>query len=199
MAGGGGGFMQAMINSLRDNKNLISKRKSFAERRKDYLTSYSKLKITPEKATKEQIETVRKIINTQKKIVKRNTIIILLLTSPLLFYTIYFGIDLFQSPNPTISSIKQKENTTKYNFYIEDGDKMINNKKWNNAIFQYNMALEIFPNELDAQYRLALAYSYKCKYKNESCLTADSLVNRLYNYYPNNLEIKELKDIIKHP
>lgn len=197
MAGGGGGSIQAMINSLQSNKNLLGKRPTFAERRKELLTSYSQLKISQKKATKEQlIEVKRKIIH-QRKIAKRKTIIVLFITLPIIALTIFYIISANNSSAPSISIIKNQEKIKKYNFHIDDGDKMIQQKKWNNAIFQYTRAQEIFPNELDAQYRIALAYSYKCKYEKENCLTADSLVNRLYNFYPNNIQIKYLLQIIE--
>lgn len=192
MAGGGGGFMQAMINSLKDNKNLIGKRSSFAERRKEYLTSYSKLKITNKKATREEIMEVKNKILLQRKAARNKSIIVLAVTVPLIVFTFFY---LFKDDktstqqNHLTNNHKQIE---KYNFHIADGDKMIEQKKWNNAIFQYTRALEIFPKELDAQYRLALAYSYKCINTYEDCKKADSLVDILHQKHTNNIQIKEL-------
>jgi len=196
MSGGGGGSIQAMINSLRDNKNLIRKRPSFAERRKEYLTSYSQLKISSKKATKEELMKVKRKIILQRKVARRKSIIVLSVVIPLIVIAIFYITDTNSSSINRTTTINNQKQIKKYNFHIADGDKMIHKKQWNNAIFQYTRAMEVFPKELDAQYRLALAYSYKCKYENESCNTADSLVNRLYNFYPNNKEIKELKEIL---
>ena len=75
---------------------------------------------------------------------------------------------------------------------------MFEKRKWNNAIFQYSRALEVFPNEFDAQYRLAQSYTYKCQLENKSCFKADSLVDRLIKYFPENKKIQELKYVISH-
>ena len=62
-----------------------------------------------------------------------------------------------------------------------------------NAIFQYARASQIFPNEYDVQYRLALAYTYQCQYTNKECKHADSLVNRLLIHFPDKEKVKGLR------
>ena len=112
---------------------------------------------------------------------------------PLLIYGVAWTIGSFEDDANRKELYDKEKNVEKYQYYVSDGDNMIAKGKWHNAIFQYSKALEIFPNEYDVQYRLALGYSYKCQHKNKGCERADSLVSRLLTHFPDSEEVKDLR------
>lgn len=194
---GGGGSIAGMIASLKANKALLGTRRSYFDAKKDYLRAVKGMKITYKEATKEELNAVKVKIRNQQKAEKRRVLIVLSIVVPIVFFGIYKMLDSVDKGIVKERIIEKDLLVEKYHFHINDGDKMIKLKKWNNAIFQYTRALEIFPNELDAQYRLSLAYVYKCQYENEGCVWADSLVSRLIIHFPNDIKIQDLKEALK--
>jgi hypothetical protein len=188
-----GGSVAAMIQSLKNNKALLGKRYTYFDAKKDYLRATHGMKITYQKATKEELRFVREKIKKQKRLDRIRVIIVLSIICPLLIYGTYKITTSFDEEIKEQKIIRKKKDIEKYQFHINDGDYMISKGKWNNAIFQYTRASEIFPNEYDVQYRLTLAYTYKCQYTNEECTKSDSLVNRLLTYYPNDEKVKGLR------
>ena len=89
-----------------------------------------------------------------------------------------------------------QEKLNNYAFFISEGDKWIEKQSWNNAIFQYKNAVKEFPEKYEANYRLALGYSYKCKFKNKDCEKGMRLVERLLKVNPNNLDLLILQKIM---
>lgn len=85
------------------------------------------------------------------------------------------------------------KNSDKYKDYIDKGDKWIEKKNWNNAIYRYNQAKELFPNEFDINYRLALAYSYRCDFEKIDCEKGKKLTNQLLKQFPKNSDLKKLQ------
>lgn len=188
-----GGSVSAMIQSIRSNKMLLGHRYTYFDAKQDYLRVAKGLKISSRKATKEEIWAVKEKIRKQKKSERVKITIVLSFIFPLLIYGMHNFLESHPTGIPNHKIEADKEILERYQFYIEDGDYMISKGKWNNAIFQYTRASEIYPNEFDAQYRLALAYTYKCQYTKEDCLIGDSLVNILLIQSPKNAEVKGLK------
>ncbi|WP_299119763.1 hypothetical protein [uncultured Tenacibaculum sp.] len=62
-----------------------------------------------------------------------------------------------------------KKYLPKFNFVIEDGDQWLAKKKYKNAIYQYNKALEYFPKSSLAKEKLIFAYQERCKNVNIDC------------------------------
>ncbi|MCB0457967.1 MAG: hypothetical protein KDC91_09505, partial [Flavobacteriaceae bacterium] len=57
---------------------------------------------------------------------------------------------------------------------------------------------EIFPDEFDVQYRLALGLCYQCQYKFKGCEEGNSLIDKLLLTYPNKTELDSIKKIFNH-
>ncbi|MGB0888579.1 MAG: hypothetical protein ACPGSL_10685 [Vicingaceae bacterium] len=188
-----GGSVAAMIQSLKNNKALLGKRYTYFDAKKDYLIAYKGLEISNRRATPEQLKAIKALIRKQKKAERLRVTIALCIISPFIIFGTYKFIKSLDSEVAQHEVVVKKKNVDKYLFHIDDGDYMLSKGKWNNAIFQYTRASEIFPNEYDAQYRLALAYSYKCKYTGDACGRSDSLVNRLLEHFPDNEEVKTLR------
>lgn len=66
-----------------------------------------------------------------------------------------------------------------HTFLISDGDDYMENGKWHNAIFQYKKALELFPNNYDAKYRLGYAYTYRCRNEGKECIKGTEYLDKL--------------------
>jgi len=193
-----GGSVAAMIATLKNNKMMLGERYTYFDAKKSYLRATKGMKITYRKATKEELALVRKKIKQQRKQAQIVAVVILSMVIPIVFFGAYKFIVSLNESHKLNEQIITKEHTKKYQFFISDGDLMFQKRKWNNAIFQYTRALEVFPNEFDAQYRLAQAYTYKCQLENEGCFKADSLVDRLITHFPNDENIKKLKTVIRN-
>jgi tetratricopeptide (TPR) repeat protein len=194
----GGGSIQNMINTLRNNKNLLRKKsmfkkeRSFLQIKKEYL-KVTKGKIELKNTTKEELALIRQRVLNQRQ--KERGISLLIAVCVLGFFT-YLAIAIFKStPNPSIRIEIQKQNN--FLFFITDGDNWFEKEKWHNAVFQYQKALEIYPNDFDASYRLALAYVYHCKFENKDCNRGKILLMRLLKVKPENSALIELNQIFK--
>ena len=188
-----GGSVLGMIQSLKANKALLGKRYTIYDARKDFSIAAKGLKISNQKATPEQIRNIKDVIRKQKRVADIRLTIALSIIFPLIIFGAYQFSTMLRSDVKHANMVVKNRSIEKYKFHINDGDKMISEGKWNNAIFQYTRASEIFPNEYDAQYRLALAYTYKCKYTNDACGKSDSLVNRLLEHFPDNEKVQGLR------
>lgn len=200
----GEGFMQHTINSLRNNKSLLCRKsyfkkdRSFFSRRKEYLKA-SKGKIKTKKLSKDELLLIRnKVVeNRRKESIKLWTLLSVI--------TILFGWFIIHQYNNSqnirdkqievYDEIKYTEDLNQFNYYISDGDKWIEKGHWNNAIFRYKEAVEVFPKDYIGNYRLALAYSYKCKFKNKDCELGEKLTERMLTFFPENIDLIKLQKV----
>ena len=193
----GGGSMQGMIISLRNNKNLLRPKRSFLNQRKEFLKA-AKGEANFRKATKEELELFRKKIYKKRKIQRNIDITIWsVIGIILLFATIL----LTKTLNEQIRDSKKEGLNFKMNNYlelIEDGDQWLTKRKWHNAVFQYRKALEIFPKEYDINYRLTYALCLRCEADFTNCKEAQNKLDELLLQYPNRGELLELRRILKY-
>ena len=82
-----------------------------------------------------------------------------------------------------------------YTSYIDEGDSWIEKENWHNAIFRYKQAVDLFPKKYEANYRLILAYSYNCAYKNKDCEIGNKLNTRFLKLFPNDENLHKLDRI----
>ncbi len=97
----------------------------------------------------------------------------------------------------TAEDIFLNKNLNEYVYLIDEGDKWIEKRNWNNAIYRYQQAIDLFPENFESNYRLALAYSYSCKFQNKNCSEGDKLTSRLLKYFPEKEILKQLKSNFK--
>jgi tetratricopeptide (TPR) repeat protein len=175
----GEGSMMHMIITLRNNKKLLRKKGMFKKERSFLQSDKSNYAapstgIPSEEVAPEQLEKIRSKVIGERKRRNLQFTIFLCVILPILGFLGYlvlhnfsFGFDTLQ--NYGTEQVKSKVSLVKKNktylFYLNDGDARLKKHQYHNAIFQYKKALEVFPSEFDAQYRLALAYSYQCQYK----------------------------------
>jgi len=202
----GGGSMKAMTTILRNNRNLLRKKNMFKKERtflnsskESYSTIKGKIKI--KKATHKELSIAKQNAVTQRKVDRlRGWLLATILIVPILIYGIY-------TFNKTdIENIQQfeivkkddiEQNLNEYTFLLEDGDKWIVRQNWNNAIYRYEQAVKLFPEEFEANYRLALAYSYSCMYNNKNCDIGKALTNNLLKYVLEEKNLHKLKSVFE--
>ncbi len=184
---GAGGSIQGMINSLKANKALLKRNTKFTRKQKyfDYKLEYLKASegiVELKKASPEQLKQIRRKLFKQRKERRRKFIIGYVISIPivvLVFFSCYKVISELNQVSPYLiketSAIElAKQKTDKFNFYMTDGESWLKKNKWHNATFQYKRAVELFPNNFNANYKLAIAYSYQCKYEGRNCIEGKS-------------------------
>lgn len=204
---GGFGSINHMIVTLRNNRNLLPTKRSYFKKQ-DYgaiKNEYYKAvggSFNIKKASPEELLAIRKkIIKKRKREVHRFTIL-LCIGLPLIVLGLYFTFQNYSFGFPKSQQLEQIDlkniKEEKHLFYLNDGDVWLKKRDWYNAIFQYKNALKLYPNEFNASYRLAIAYSYRCQYEFEDCEVGKKLIEKLEGQFPENKDIKKVKAIFVH-
>ena len=133
-----GGSVAAMIATLKNNRLMLGERYTYFDAKKNYLRATKGMKITYREATKEELQLVREKIKKQKKTDRIRVGVVLLFVTPIIVIGVYQAISLSKEKISINNQRIKKKDIKKYQFYINDGDLMIQQKKWNNAIFRLN-------------------------------------------------------------
>ncbi len=202
----GGGHMMALTQRLRENRKLLRRKKTF-DKEEGFLAGQKKFHKAPKgKVVSKKICAVKlqKIgLAVRRRTKKQWKYFLGTLSIALLALSIVrnFAINAWNSgafnPYPLYSEAEQFKNHEEkrkadYLFFITDGHRYIQEKHWNNAIFQYRKACELYPHEYDANLRLATAYSYKCMNEGLDCTTGQLWIEKLLSQQPNNTDLKEI-------
>ncbi len=208
---GGGGSMHSMITILRNNKMLLRKisvfkkdHSFFRERKK--ITKYSNKKVETKKISKNELRRIREKVtrDNQSENLRAG-----LITFAIVALVFVFLNNIFQTSDSEkevqraeIETVKKEKYFQKqqelFYFFIDDGDKWIAKKKWGNAIYQYKNAVKTFPHSFEANYRLALAYSYNCKFEGKDCDKGNELVDKMLSVNFNNEDLIVIKNILSN-
>jgi len=201
---GGFGSINHMIVTLRNNKKLMPNKRSYFKPNSYQVikTEYNKAadaSFNFKKATPAQLKKIRAGIIQKRKREARNFVIIICVAIPLIGFGIFktFQSFSFSTQKTDKQSIKAK-NEKQYMFYIKDGDSWLLKRHYFNAVFQYKKALQLFPSDFEANYRLAMAYSYRCQYDFEDCGIGMKLTHKLEDQFPSNQNIKKIKSVFVH-
>jgi hypothetical protein len=193
---GGGGSIQGMITALRNNKNLLSKRKSMYDKKGAQNTSgiNNGLNCNIE-ATEEQLFEIRTRI--QKRNRNRK---ILFLTAAIIGFLItfifIFQINKFKIEKEQATFVFKPKALADYQNLISNGDTWLADRKWNAAIYNYQKAVDIYPDNFDANYRLALAYAYSCIHDAKHCDSGNLLMKKLMVSQGENKDVLYLEAIL---
>jgi len=204
--------MMHMIITLRNNKKLLRRKGMFKKERsflqsnkEDYATS--NIGIASQEVAPEVLEKIRLKTIKERKRRNRKFAFLLCIIMPIIGYLGYLFLNNFsfgfahldnygsEIPKEKTSLIAKNDN---YQYLLTDGDSWLRKRHYKNAIFQYKKALEIFPSEYAAHYRLALAYSYHCQYDFEGCEEGMEVVKKIEKAYPNSEEIQQVKAVFEH-
>ena len=198
MFGGGAGTIVDMIIRHRNNMNMLRKKRLFKKGWSYFKSEYIKAshgKILLEKVSKEELALIRAKVLAQRKKEVIKTLVLLVIIVPIVLYIGFSFINSFTKTKSIGYHEEQVIKPTKndYNFFIEDGDYWLKQNNWHNAIYQYKKALEVIPDDFDANYRLALAYVYNCQHKKLNCEEAEHLLNKLIRSKNKNMELYDLR------
>jgi len=207
------GSLQSMGSILRNNRNLLRKRgvlkkdSTFLSTRKEYLKAANGT-IDFKSISNEELQLLReKVIKNRKTENLRIWLISLAISIPIIAFGFYLSYEFIENKNRNLYDkhllsekeqqiIIEKESNKKldnYYYLIGNGDTWIKKKNWKNAIYQYGNAIKIFPEKYEANYRLALAYSYNCSFEGKDCDVGNILTNRMLNYFSKNENLIKLK------
>ncbi len=198
----GGGSIAAMITILRNNKLLLRKKSMFKKERsflntKEKFYTNAETKIFTKKATPHQLKEVRNKLNKHRKAEYRKLFlafgIVTICMAVFVSWSAYSESDILDYPYQNKEQRAGLNPLDTYQFFIEDGDRWLKEEHWHNAIFQYQEALKLFPNEYDANYRLTLAYSYQCAAQKQHCEDGIKLMHQLSIQNPKKKELMELR------
>jgi tetratricopeptide (TPR) repeat protein len=204
-----GGSVLSMITSLKNNANILPKRRTFRDRKRDYaykLSESLKFKELPEN---ELLVIKAKI---KKKIRRERIIRMIIRLSILSLFLILSGfliVDKYQNyinrqdkKERELKIIAEKKNQKQallientILFYLNKGNTFLAKEDYYNAKDMYARALE-YDNE---DYQLLLAYTkayiYDCVYNDIECDKAVDLLNGLKRKYGITIEVIDLMEL----
>ncbi len=206
-----GGSVQAMLTILRNNKLLLRKKNIFKKERTFLSIKQEYIRAIPgpyhfKHATKEELKRIREEVlkNRKKDALKEWTwtgIVVLFLVVLSVYIFISIGSYLFPTPTPEINSLTQvqiqKENQERFTFFVQSGDEWMQNLQYGNAVFQYQNALELYPNRSEIKLKLAEAMTYQCYYDGRDCEKAKAYIHTLQLTIEDSALLDELKELLK--
>lgn len=200
---GGEGSIQGMRTSLSNNKKLLRKKslfrpeRTFLSLKSEYIESAGG-EIALKKATKAQLRAIRLKIIKEKE---REFYVISISLLVLLFIIGLVSYNVSQNNKVDKAAIEKallKDKVEKSLTYILKGDSWLKERRWHNAIFEYEIANKILPNDYVINHRLANAYSLRCEYEFKDCKKGKKLVDRLIKQFPEKTELLELKKRLEY-
>jgi hypothetical protein len=168
MTGGAGGSILAMILSLKNNKAILPRRKSFKEIREIYNTSARNLPNLEKKSDPEFLNSLRiKLIRKRKKEITRRIVIIIIsiFLSILLVlggFWIFTYIEVPKYDNSLKYTNFRKEKYEAYKMFVYYGDYHFGHKAYSKAIYNYELALAVSPFKTRTKFNLTMIYSFAC-------------------------------------
>jgi hypothetical protein len=196
------GNIQQMINTLRDNKNLLSKESRFKKEwglaaiGKNYTKKESGQLYFKSPTKKERLEVRRDILVRRKG----ERLAMFALWLALFIFVVSATFYILSMDAPAVSPVKKRTYPSdeptpdmQYTYFIQTGDKWMGQNKWYNAAFEYKKALEVYPGNYTAKYRLATTYAYHCQTEGTNCEAFISLINGMVSSYPDKKELFELR------
>jgi predicted Zn-dependent protease len=199
---GGGSSALDMINSLRFNKNQLNKESRFKKEwglagiEKSYTKKESGQLYFKSPTKKEMLEVRRDIL-----VRKRNERLVMFgLWASLFVFVVCGSYYVLTMSAPRATPVKKEMGPSveevkndRYSYFIGAGDAWMGQNKWYNAAFEYKKALEVYPGNYTAKYRLATAYAYHCQTEGTNCEAFISLINGMVSSYPDKNELYELR------
>lgn len=206
-----GGSVQAMQTILRNNKLLLRKKNFFKKERTFLSIRQEYIRAIPgpyhfKQATKEDLKRIREevIKNRKKDALKEWTwtgTVVLFLLAFSVYIFISIGNYLFPTPTPEINSYDQiqiqKEKQERFTFFVQSGDEWMQDLEYGNAVFQYQHALELYPNRSEIKLKLAEAMTYQCYYDGIDCEKAIDYIHTLQLTIEDSKLLDELKELLK--
>jgi cytochrome c-type biogenesis protein CcmH/NrfG len=201
---GGEGSIQHMINSLKNNKKLLRRKKAF---QKDNSTTLSKTalssKFRAKKASPELIHRIRR--ESKRRRIKWIILYIIISTFVIasVSYVVYnFNQDVINDKKLRFKENKERikrKNQERLQISIEEGNEFFKKEKWSQAIEQYYNAYQLAPDQFNIEFRLVETMCLNCDENYDGCREAKRFLDNLYQKYPEKKEkLDELKSYLKY-
>lgn len=201
---GGEGSISAMRISLKNNAGLLNGRKkrgyfkrelSYAEIRKYYKESTEPL--TDGIDREYDLKAIRTKLIVERRKNRNIQIIVIIIVTTL----VGFGMFLLLGRNTSDNNrkpVQQKKDISillsdSFDDYMHMGKSDISKQSYFFAIGNYQRALKIRPNNLQAEFGLAKAYSKSCRYQKTFCQEANELIQKMEETYPNQNSFTKLR------
>ncbi|MCW5520960.1 hypothetical protein J1N09_14010 [Aureitalea sp. L0-47] len=198
------GSFPGMMSVIRNNARLLRKKKLFKKSRSMFdnkpLDFGGKGAIPNEGVDPIVLRRIRERTIRERGRRRLKFAAFLIVALPVIFYLGYktFHNFSFGLPALTVKENSARDLSKEFIFYINDGDAWLKKWHYHNALFQYNKALELYPGDYDARYRIAIAYSYQCQYEFTGCEKGKTLVEELKREFPNRSELLEVEKVFTH-
>jgi len=175
---GGGGFMSHMNNVIRDNRALLRKKRlfksgeSFSERRKMYLKATAG-KINSKTYSKAELREIKIIIRKEFRKERFKSFLfgslLIILGALFLFKGFEYIINTDREFRIKNDQIELENRKKEFDFLISDAKMWKEKGNLHNAIYQYEKALELFPNHKELNQNLKSIYRQQCQTKGKYC------------------------------
>jgi hypothetical protein len=199
----GGGSIQNMLVTLKNNKNLLRKRKSIFLRKSEFkrlretYKEASRVIVNERKATKEELEQIRQRVLAERKKDIRIQLVILTIVGLVVVSSGIFILNNVRTTRIESEKISQaqliKETKLNYRESMTEGSKMMDEEQWFYAAGYFENALTYVPNDPEAEYNLALAYCQLCFNEESACKKANELVDKMIKENSQSEKYRELK------
>lgn len=204
---GGEGSIAGMINSLRNNANLLRKhvpiykrRSEFIQARKVYQKNVDQSSATRPLSKAEQAERrARMMVEIRRELIIRRVKFVIFITAFIFaFYAIYNNIkrkvepksqQVFEMDLPP----KSDEKVLDYGEYMSTGLQLLQENQWFYAAGYFEGALQERPGDSDAEYHLTLVHCLLCYNEGKGCTRAETLVSEMIAKYPSDDKYQILK------
>ena len=182
---GGSGFSKHASTSSRENGKLKRKKSLFKPER-SFLNLKGKVSHTEEGeipserlSQKERTLLQRKTVKSRKR--ETSFIWMIAIASLVLFSIFMVNFYVKTTEKERLAQQRIKANATKqqldlYNYYISSGDDWMISKEYYNAAFQYRLALDMFPTDSVATFRLISASDLNCEVNSRDCGESERLM-----------------------
>ena len=184
MPGGAGGSILAMILSLKNNKAILPRRKSFKEIREVYTGTKYDYQLNKTKSDSEFLKTLRKQLIRERRLEFAKRIVLICVSIVIFIALFYFPFIVIKKYGTSYSqkSVEEYNNREKdkqkaYRMFIYYGNYHLNHKEYTRAIRSYKSALKISPDQYETYYNLATIYYFACLDSNIYCSEAVTILS----------------------
>ncbi|MBA3986999.1 MAG: hypothetical protein H0X63_10600 [Flavobacteriales bacterium] len=195
------GTVAHMLNSLKYNNLLLRKPKAFSKLKEHiYRQVEHNTKIHPKEIDPAELKKIKdEIVSMLRKERRRNNLISAIV---IVISIVLFGLSiniLFLKPKyhdeqqtKVLSAQVQinKEAEKNFYFYINDGYNWLKSNNYDSAIFQFKLAIESKPDNLDANIGLAKALLKKCYFTQENCEEANEQITLVIQKFSEESDVK---------
>lgn len=196
---GGGGAIQAMIDSLKANKR---QKKDFGKHsKKEKIANKLKNTINDNGLSEQELQEVKSKIkqkmakeNRRKRIIRLSIFACLTIGVLILIYKFYINVEETQAYASEKYEQSQNEELQRRQQYVLDGFKLLDYGNYKYAKIKFLRAAKIDPDDYLLQLGLTTAYVRLCMYQNTDCQEATNSLENLKKQYGLSKETVELSN-----